>query len=111
MTQQINSQQDFENVKPQFKNASAYKKFLVSYNFNPKLRIRLTGIPIEEAIPISQKTRRKIFEKMQNMDGSLVSLVNSAAQTISKRGGETRATPDADIFIAVHKGFIELTGS
>ena len=111
MTQQINSQQDFENVKPLFKNASAYKKFLISYHFNPKTRIRLTGIPIEEAIPLSQKTRRKIFEKMQNMDGSLVSLVNSAAQAISKRGGETRATPDADIFIAAYKGFIELTES
>ena len=110
MTQQINSQKNFENVKTLFK-AGEHKKFLMSYHFNPKLRIRLTGSAIEEAVPISQKTRRKIFEKMQNMDGSLVSLVNSAVQAISKRSGENKATPYADIFIAVHKGFIELTES
>ena len=110
MTQQINSQKDFEDIKPLFK-AGEHKKFLMSYRFNPKLRIRLTEIPIEKAVPISQKTRRKIFEKMQNMDGSLVTLVNSAVQAISKLSGENKAKPYADIFIAVHKGFIQLTQS
>ena len=107
MTQQINSQKDFENVKPLFKNASAYKKFLVCYHFNLELRIELTGMSIDEAVPKSKLggPRRKIFEKMVQMDGLPIRNINSMAKKVGN------GTQDADIFIAAHKDFVRLTKS
>ena len=49
--------------------------------------------------------KRKIFEKMEQMDGRPIRLVNSMAKKVGN------GTKDADIFIAAHKGFIRLTKS
>jgi len=113
MTQQINSQQDFEKIKPQFETANSYKEFSKDYHFNPKLRIALTGMPVEEAVPKSKpgSPRRKIFEEMKNSyDGAPVGLVNSMTKNITENSS-SKATKDADIFIAVYNGFIRLSDS
>jgi len=107
MTRQLNSQRDFDDVKSQFVTASKYREFSRIYHFNHELRIALTGMSVDEAVPRSKLggPRRKIFEKMEQMDGRPIRLINSMAKKVGN------GTTDADIFIAAHKGFVRLTKS
>ena len=105
MTKEISSQEEFEAIKGQFNSSSDYRNFSRRYHFNPKSRIERTGMHIDEALTSGSKPsthgRRAIFEAMNS--GVLVSLFNSSARHISRD-----ATDDADIFIALYRGFIRL---
>ncbi len=97
----ITNQSEWLQIRPEFKNASSYRMFSKNYRFNPKSKIFRTGRPVDDVLTRSTGVRRQIFDQCLP-DGSTVEDVN--AQTTKFPNAER----DADIFIGLYKGFIQL---
>ena len=100
MKTEISSQTQFEAIKQKF-DYSEYREFSEAYSFNPRCRIKRTGLDIDAAFPGKITQRKKIMERMKS--GLTVDLMNSIAKRSSK-GAEI----DADIFMALKKRFVVL---
>ncbi len=102
----VRNQQDWETIRCRFPNASDYRRFRSEYFFDPTAKLRKTGVPLEGVLrrpTQSSGARWKIFESIAN--GMSVEEVFQLAQAYP--GAEL----DADVFIALHKGFLKLVES
>jgi antitoxin VapB len=97
----IMNQSEWLEIRPEFKNASSYRQFSKKYRFNPKSKIFRTGRSVEDVLSRSTGERRQIFDECLP-DGSTVEEVN--ARITKYPNGER----DADIFIGLYNGFIQL---
>lgn len=106
----ISTQDDWQRVRERFTRSSDYRAFSERFEFNPASTVRLTGLPISKALPRARPggPRWTIFEKAI-VDGASVERVNELAQRVGRQTGG-RPEPDADIFIALFKGYAQLDG-
>lgn len=101
----ISSQEEWTRLMAGADAPQNYDKFLRASRFEPGSRVRLiSGTSLDQVIPLSEKggDRRRIFEEAF-VDGLTVREINSRARSIS-----SNARPDADIFIALNKGYAKL---
>jgi hypothetical protein len=100
----ISTQREWQRVRVRFPHLSDYQSFSPTYSFNPTSTLRLTGKTIREALPRARVNgpRWAIFEHAIQ-EGATIERVNARAK---KMGGRH----DADIFIALHTGFVTLQG-
>ena len=96
----ISSQKEFDSIKSKFAYGE-YREFRESYRFNERCRLKRTRLGIDEAWPGKMTKRKKIMAGMQT--GLTVGLMNGNPKAISNG-----AKKDADIFMALKKGYIEL---
>ena len=100
----VNSQQEFDLLKPKFPRPSDYRNFSqAGYHFNPKSSLDKLEMSIRQSLPRAKPggARWRIFEAMES--GDTVEGINQKAK---EKG--VGAEWDADIFYAVHKGFRRL---
>ena len=100
MQTKISSQKEFDSIKSKFAYGE-YRGFIESYRFNEWCRLKRTRLGIDVAWPGEMTKRTQIMAGMQT--GLTVGLLNGQAQAISNG-----AKKDADIFMALKKGYIEL---
>ncbi len=97
----ISKHSDWLNCRNEFPNLSDYRAFSKKYQFNPNSKIFRTSRTVDEVLTPRAVKRRLIFEEYL-LDGLSVEDVNLRAAKIP--GGEH----DADIFIGLHTGYIQL---
>jgi len=104
----LSTQDEWESVRPRFRNASAYRKFAADYAFNPRSRISRSGKATDVVLPKAKPGgwRWKIFEQAMS-EGSTVQQVNERAQAICK-DASGKPQRDADLFIALFNGYVSL---
>ncbi len=103
--QVISSHEEWSSLMARAEAPQNYNEFLGASRFEPGSVVRLvTGVSLDQVIPLSAKggDRRRIFEEAFR-DGLTVREINSRARSIS-----SNARPDADIFIALNKGYAKL---
>ncbi len=100
----VKNQEQFEFIRPLFGSASEYRLFRKHFALEPNAKIVRTDLSVDDAIPGSQRdgARYRIFHEVF-ADGATVEQINSHAREIS-----TNAEIDADLFIALFRGFIKL---
>ena len=87
-----------------------YRDFLRTSRFEPSSTLHLVkGVPLEQVLPLAKKdgARRRIFEEAFG-DGLTVREINSRARIVASEVGDSRPPTDADIFIAMKRGFATL---
>lgn len=104
----ISTQNDWEQLRNRFSRSSHYRDFSTDCSFDPTSKLRLTGMPMGEALPSAKPggPRWTIFEKAI-VDGRTVEAVNNLAQQVARQNGAT-AERDGDIFIALFTGYATL---
>ncbi|MBK18790.1 MAG: hypothetical protein CMM52_08125 [Rhodospirillaceae bacterium] len=100
----VRSQQDFDLLKPKFPRPNDYRNFTqAGYYFDPNGVLEKGTLSIQDALPKAKPSgpRWRTFEAMES--GITVEGFNQKAKEM-RLGAEW----DADIFIAVHRGFRRL---
>jgi hypothetical protein len=96
----IRTQSEWESVRGRFSSASAYRSFIREFTFDPNSRLTATGRAIRDALPRAREggPRWKIFESIRS--GMTVAELNQVARSFR------HSEHDADLFIALFKGFV-----
>lgn len=97
----ITNHLEWLEIRPEFKNLSDYRTFSKKYWFNPESKIFRTGRSVDEVLTKPTGRRREIFDQCFP-DGSTVEDVNACTKKFP------HTEHDADIFIGLYKGFIQL---
>lgn len=98
--QAIGTQAEWEAVKGRFRNASDHRDFRAEYFFDPRAMLERTSLQVDQVLRTSTAggSRWMIFESMTG--NMTVDEINALARHY--RNSER----DADIFIALHRGFL-----
>ncbi len=99
MTKKISSQKEFASIKSKFNSASDFRAFKKDYFFDPASRVELTGMQRTQTLRKKSGARWDIFGVFRT--GMTIAEFNRSAKQVS-----SGAERDADVFIALYKGFI-----
>jgi hypothetical protein len=86
-------------------NRPIYRVFRDEYEWEPSMKISLPGILLTDILTKHDGHRWRIFSELI-IDGSVVQEINADAKANKDRYGQ--ATHDADITLAIYKGYATL---